>query len=134
MKKTTLLTSLISTIALIAPFGALAQDDAEGATPPPLSDVWMVVPKAGMEAEFFAGLEGDKKLRDEKDDSRDWQVYTVAVGDDTDAVQFRACCFNWADQDAYDDEEEEKGFSKHWNDEVAPYIDHYHRSIQTMDW
>ena len=134
MKKTTVITSLISAIALIATFSLQAQDDADGAGLAPLSDVWLVVPKAGKEDKFFAALAADKKLRDEKDDSRAWEVYTVAVGDDTDAVQFRACCFNWADQDAYDVEEEEKGFSEHWNDKVSPYVDHYHRSIQNMDW
>jgi hypothetical protein len=134
MKRTTVITSLISAIALLAAFSLQAQDDADGAAPAPLSDVWMVVPKAGHQEEFFAALAADKALRDDKDDSRTWEVYTVAVGDDTDAVQFRACCFDWADQDAYDIEEEEKGFNAHWGDNVAPHIDHYHRSFQTMDW
>ena len=39
---------------LFLPLGLVAQEDGTDEAPPPLSDVWLVVPKAGMEAEFTA--------------------------------------------------------------------------------
>lgn len=132
MRKWSVVFGFVGFAMLALPASALAQD--EEAAPPSLTDVWLVVPKAGMESEFFAAIAADKELRDKKNDSRSWEVYTVEMGDHTNVVQFRACCFDWGDEDAYRIEEEEKGFSKHWNEKVEPYIDHYHRQYQKLDY
>ena len=68
------------------------------------------------------------------DDSREWIAYTVEIGHNRNLVQFRSCCFNWADQDAYEAEEDEKGFNANWNENVDQYVDHYHRYFERIDW
>ena len=129
MKKVPVFCSFLVTAALLLPIGAIADNHGE-AKPPSMHDVWIVAPKQGMEQEFAAAIAADTALRVEGGDSRAWQVYTVAVGDHPNLVQFRYCCFDWADQDAYDAEEASKGFNDHWNVKVAPLIDHMHRYFE----
>ena len=120
MKKSTVVLGAIGSIALLLPLSLIADHHEEAeAAPPTLSDVWIVVPKAGMEDEFFAGIAADKELREKGNDSRSWGVYTVVLGDNTNRVAFRACCFDWGDEDAYTVEEEEKGFNN-----MQDYPDH----------
>ena len=133
MKKLSTISSFLVTAALLVPLTACADHHEEEAAAPTLHDVWLVVPKQGMEQEFFAAVAADTALRIEGGDSREWQIYTVAVGDHPNVVQFRYCCFDWADQDAYDADEEEKGFNDHWNEKIAPLIEHYHRYFEISD-
>ena len=133
MKKTAVITRIIGVVALIAPLGLFAAEAEEAATPP-LTEVWMVVPKAGMAAKFYEAVEADKEFRAEAGDTRDWSAFTVAVGHNLNVVQFRACCFNWADQDAYEADSQEKGLSKHWNENVHQFVDHYHHYFEYNDW
>lgn len=133
MKKTAVITSFIAGIALIAPLSLFAAEDEEAA-PPPLTEVWIVVPKAGMENQFHRAVEADKAFREKAGDSRNWLAYTVAIGHTYNAVQFRACCFNWADQDAYEADSQEKGLGDNWDENVHQYVDHYHRYFEYTDW
>lgn len=133
MKKTAVITGIIGVVALIAPLSLFAQD-AEGEAPPPLTEVWMVIPKAGMEAEFFKAAEEDKVIREKAGESREWLAYTVVLGHSMDAVQFRGCCFDWADQDAYIAEGEANNAGENWNENVHPYVDHYHHYFERTDW
>jgi len=133
MKKTSLATGLITMAAFLLPLGAVADHHEEAAAPPPLTEVWIVVPKAGMEAEFTAAATANLKYRAEQGDSRSWQAYRVALGENIRIVQFRACCFDWADQDAYEAEIAEKGLTQHWNETVHQYVDHYHHYLERMD-
>lgn len=121
----------ILTLALMAPLGAFADNHEQ---PDALVDVWVMVPKKGMEAEFEKAAAEHIAFRAEKGDSRQWQAYTPVIGDRIDMVQFRACCFDWDDMDAYVVEAEEKGFGQHWNENVHPYVDHYHHYLERFDW
>lgn len=133
MRKTTVITSIFGVVALISPFSLFAADEEEAA-PPPLTEVWFVIPKAGMESQFFEAAAADKAVRSKLGDSREWRAFTVAIGHHLDAIQYRGCCFNWADQDAYIAEDEEKGLSDNWNENVHPYVDHYHHYFERFDW
>jgi hypothetical protein len=133
MKKTAVITGLISVVALIAPFSLFA-DEAEKAAPPPLSDVWIVVPKTGMEGKFREAVAAEVKARTGLGDTHDWQAYTVVIGHTLNAVQFRACCFNWAGLGAYEAEGDERGYTDYWNENVDQYVDHMHRYIEYTDW
>ncbi len=132
MRKVSVVLSLVGMATLTLPSFLWAEHHEEA--PPTLSDVWLMEPKAGMEDEFFAAVAADKKFRDDAGDSRQWDVYTVEMGDHMGVVQFRACCFDWAGQDAYDVETKEKGFSDHWNENVHQFVDHYHHHLQQMDF
>ena len=118
--------------AFMLPIGAVAQE-SEG-PPPPLTDVWMVVPKAGMAQEFEAAIAAHMAFRDEHEDSRQWLTFTPVIGEKLGIYQFRACCFNWADQDAYGTEETDKGFNENWGENVDQYVDHYHHYMNRTDW
>lgn len=133
MKKSGIILCLAAIFALTMPLSASA-DSHEEAAPPPLTSVWIVVPKSGMEAEFFNAATEDMASRVAAGDSRTWQAFTVAIGHDIRPVQFRACCFDWADQDAYVAESKEKELGKNWNENVHAYVDHYHHHFERMDW
>ena len=133
MRKTSVIMSVISAVALLLPVSLWAEHHEEDPQPP-LTEVWMVVPKQGMESEFREAVIADVAYREKMGDSRSWQAYTVALGHNMNVVQFRACCFDWADQDAYRDESREKEFSKNWGENVHQYVDHYHRYLERNDW
>lgn len=133
MKKLAVITGFIGVVALIAPLSLFA-DEAEEAAPPPLSDVWIVVPKIGMEGQFQDAVAAEAKARTELGDTHQWQAYTVEIGHKLSAVQFRACCFNWADLDTYVAESDERGYNDYWNENVDQYVGHMYRYLDYTDW
>lgn len=137
MKKTSKWVSLASIAVLAMPMSAMAQDEdgaAADEAPAPLSDVWMVVVKPGMQAEFNAAMAEHIQFRKDAGESRSWQAYRVAVGHNMQPIQFRACCFEWADMDANLAEAEAGGIGAHFNENVAQYVDHFHHYIERFDW
>ena len=135
MIKTSKWASLASIAMLAMPLTLSAQDET-GAdeAPPPLSEVWMMVVKPGMAAEFDAAMAAHMAFRKEAGESRDWYAYRVEVGHNMKPISFRSCCFNWADLDAFQAEIAEAGLAEHFRDTVAQYVDHMHHSLETTDW
>lgn len=133
MKSLKIGAGILSLAMLVVPLGVSA-DSHEEEAPAPLTDVWIMVPKQGMEVQFNEAAAAHMAYRTENEDSRDWQAYRSVIGKHTNVIQYRACCFNWADQDAYVAESNEKGFGDHWNENVHPYVDHYHHYIEETDW
>jgi len=125
------LTVLGFVAALMLPVGVVAQ---ESEAPPPLTDVWIIVPKAGMAPQFEAAVATHMAFRAENNDSRQWLTFTPVIGDKLNLYQFRGCCFDWADQDAYGAEETDKGFDANWGEYVDQYVDHYHHYFNRTDW
>ncbi len=113
---------------LLAPLVASA-DDHE----PDLASVWIIAPKQGMTAELEKALREHAAMREKGEDSRDWDLYDVAMGDHMGIYQVRYCCFDWADEDAYSAENAEKGFGEHFQKTVAPYVDHMHHYFERLD-
>lgn len=128
MRKLTFLTFIA---ALLLSAGAFAQ---ESEAPPPLTDVWVVKPKAGMVGDFLDAVREHMAFRAENSDSRQWLTFSPAVGDKINIFMFRACCFDWADQDAYIAEDDDKGYTAHWDENVDQYVDHYHHYLDRSDW
>jgi len=134
MKKSSLIVSLAGAAALMLPFGLLA-DSHEGAMDRgPITDIWYVVPKRGMEAQFAEAMAAHIAFRAEAGESRDWHGYRVVVGHEISPIAFRSCCFEWADLDAYSAEDTEKGLSANFNENVDQYVDHYHHYLERVDW
>ena len=123
---------IVSVAALLMPVGAMADGHEEEAQPS-LSDVWWVVPKHGMETEFAEAAAAHMAFRAEAGEEREWQAYRVAVGHNIAPIQFRSCCYDWADLDAHLEEDGEKGLGEHWNANVHQYVDHYHHYIEDSD-
>lgn len=131
MKKPLLITFVA---ALLLPLGVLAQEEGEDDTPAPLSSVWFIVPKNGMEAEFAEAAAAEIAARADKGESREWLAYRQVVGENLAVVQYRACCFNWADQDTHLAQDDDLGLSVSWNENVGPFVDHYHHYFERNDW
>ncbi len=93
-----------------------------------------MVPKADMYDEFEAALADYMEWRAGEGDSRVWSVFTPAIGHNLGVYQFRACCFEWADQDPYNAEALERGYGEKWAETVDQYVDHYHRYMEFVDW
>lgn len=122
---------ILHVAALMLSAGVIAQ---ESDATPPLTDVWVVVPKTGMVQDFEAATAEHMAFRAEHDDSRQWLTFMPVVGDKINIFMFRACCFDWADQDAYEAEDRDKGFGAHWYEHVDQYVDHYHHYFDRTDW
>jgi hypothetical protein len=131
MKKPLLITFIA---VLMMPLGLVAQEEGADEAPPPLTSTWTLLPKKGMEAEFAEAAAAEIKARAEKGESRQWFAYRPVVGDNLAVVHYRACCFNWADEDAAIAEDAELGLGESWGENVGPYVDHYHHHFERADW
>ncbi|MBT8086134.1 MAG: hypothetical protein HKN35_13430 [Woeseia sp.] len=132
-KKMKNIISLLSVLILFAatPLSVLAEHHEKQ---PELDDVWMVLPKKGMEAEFSEAVKAHMEWRERQGESRGWDAYTVVLGDNPNIYMFRAGLFDWPEMDGFVKEDGEKGFGKHWNDNVHQYVDHYHHYFERMDF
>ncbi len=127
MKKMTWIAVLA---AMVLPLGAFADQHEEAEQPAPLTDVWMIVPKAGMDAKFTEAAKKHMAFRAKAGESRTWMAFRPVIGKKLNIVHFRACCFDYADQDAYMVESEKLGLAADWNKNVDPYVDHYHHYLE----
>jgi len=130
MRRSSFFTTLLGTAMLFIPLGLWAQDDERA----PLSDVWMVMPKQGMAMKFEEAVRSHMAYRRDVGDSRNWVAYSASIGSNPQLYQFRAGDLNWADQDAYVAEDEEKGLGSHWFANVDQYVDHYHHYMERSDF
>jgi hypothetical protein len=132
MKKSSMWASLAGIVVLALPFSIFAQDVEDA--PPPLSDVWVMVVKPGMQAEFNEAAIKHLNFRKDAGEARSWQAFRVVVGEDMTPIEFRSCCFDWADLDAFAATDQEKGLTADFNANVAPYLDHLHHYFEASDW
>ena len=135
MKRTSILVSLAGIAALMLPLSLIAQDeDAEAEAPAPLSDVWVMVVKPGMMTDFNEAMAAHLQFRKDAGESRTWQAFRVAVGHNMTPIQYRSCCFDWADLDAYEAASEEQGLGDNFNENVGQYVEHFHHYLERSDW
>jgi hypothetical protein len=118
---------------LVFSFGIHAQEDGSEA-PPPLSDVWVMVAKPGMDEEFSAAVARHLQFRKDAGESREWNGFRVVAGHNMERVAFRACCFSWADLDEHTAQGAELGLVEHFSANVAQYVDHMHHYLEAADW
>lgn len=130
MKKSSYFTSLAAIAVFALPLGLQAQEEDEGAG---LADVWIVVVKSGMDAEFNEAMAAHLAFRKDAGESRDWNAYRVAAGHNITPIEFYSCCFDWADLDAHVAEDGELGLGENFAENVAQYVDHYHHYFESSD-
>ena len=129
MKRSPLAAGVLSAAALLLACSAGAQDDR--AT---MSDVWLVIPKAGSLVEFENAVKRHTAFRQDSGETRSWEVYSVALGPNPAIYQFRSGGMDWADFDAGIAEDAEKGLGDNWRANVDQYVDHYHHYIEVADY
>jgi hypothetical protein len=104
-------------------------------SPPPLAEMWIVTPKADHGTEFYKAIGEHMAFRSEHGDPREWQAYNPLLGDELNRLAIRYCCFNWADQDGYQEwEEQAEEISAHFNEHVAPHAENWEHVFETMEW
>lgn len=133
MKRSSFLVSLAGAAVLMLPLSSIAQGE-DAAAPPPLSDIWMMVIKPGMETEFAEAMTTHLQFRKDAGEARTWQAYRVILGHDMRPIQYRSCCFDWADLDTFDAADTEMGLGENFQANVAQYVDHYHHTMSRTDW
>jgi len=127
--KAKLLLGLLSAAACFLPHLALAQ------APPPLAEMWMMVPKAGHAQELNDALKKHLDFRSEQGDPWRWDTYTPLLGEDLARVGVRSCCHSWADIDAYGEWSRSKpDVVANFNEHVAPHVEKYAHYYEEMDW
>lgn len=122
--------AVITALLLLLPISTPAQE-----APGPLSEMWIVTPKEGHSTQFVASIKEHMALRSKQGDPRQWEVYTPLLGDELGRFAIRACCFNWADLDAYTawDESKTEVF-EHFNENVAPLVAKAEHYFDEIDW
>jgi len=118
---------------LTIPAVCFADDDTDKKDPQLIADVWIMTPKAGHEADFYAALKEHVKFRTEKNDPRTWQVSNPVTGDNTNTYLIRACCFEWSTQDSYTEWAESSGVQKHWGETASQHVDSYNHDFIVID-
>ena len=125
----------MASVAMLACATSFADNhEGEDEKAPALADVWIFVPKADMNDEFEAAMKDYFVWRAEMDDSRDWEAYVPVISHSMNRYMYRNCCFDWADQDTYGAEAQEKGYGDKFNEMVGPYVDHTHRYLEEFDY
>jgi hypothetical protein len=120
--------------ALVLPLGAVAEHHEAAEEQPPLTDVWLMVPKRGMEADFTAAVAKHMAFRVKAGESQSWLAFRPVLGKNLSVVQYRSCCFDYADLDTNMAESAKLGLDEDWNKNVDPYVDHYHHYFDVNDW
>lgn len=131
MKKTVVnfVFSVIATVFFLLPSTLMAQDT------PPLSEMWVMVPKSGQAEEMAEGLKKHMAFRTEQGDPREWQTYTPLLGDNLNRYAVRYCCINWADVDSYRAwSSENKQVGEHFAEHVGAHVEKFEHYFETNDW
>jgi hypothetical protein len=131
MNKRAILAGLFATLAFSLPLSLPADNHEQ---PKPLTDVWYVIPKRGMEAEFESAVKAHNRYRVDQGEAREWSIYVPVVGHNLRVYQFRSCCHDFADLDKFESEDGKQGLTRHWNENVDQYVDHYHHYLERNDW
>lgn len=121
---------VLLSLAFLLPLSAPAAD-----APPPVSEMWTMVPKADHRDAFFEAFKEHLAVRAEAGDPWVWKTYTPVLGDSIDMVAVRYCCFEWADLDSYREwSESNPSVEKHWHDKVDPHVASYGHYFDQVSW
>ena len=129
MKKSPFAAGVLGALTLLLACSTPAQDDRATMT-----DVFLVLPKSGMTAAFEQALREHIAYRQDAGETRAWETYTVALGDNPSIYQFRSGGMDWADFDAGVAEDGEKGLGSNWAANVDQYVEHLHHYIEVSDF
>lgn len=123
---------LCAAMVLLVPLAGAVQ---AAENPPPLASSYrFTVPTKDM-GDFQEELKEHMAYRAEMGDPRTWQTYTPILGEDLNQFIVRACCFNWADEDAYEGwHGSNPKIMEHWYKGPGKYVTDYAHHMFTVDW
>lgn len=98
-----------------------------------LAEVWQFTPKPDMVAEFEQAVKAHRSERVKLADPRQWQVYSPVLGNQLDTYIIRSCCYQWQDMDSYVKWTMEKNPMAHFNQHIAPTLQHSAHYFSVMD-
>lgn len=98
-----------------------------------LSDVWVMTPIAGKNAEFEKAFVEHLKFRISKGDSRNWSVYTPVIADGFNQYVVRFCCTTYADMDTYQKWDSDNKIAENWNSTAGQYVAEYQHYLGETD-
>lgn len=109
---------------------AIAQDEPAGN----LTEVWTFHVAKDNSAEFEAAVKAHVALRKEAGDPFRWETYTRNTGS-LGGYSVRACCFTWADRDAYDRwYADNPQVAEHFEANVDPLVEGYGHDFEEIDF
>lgn len=121
----------VATVFLLIGANAFAQDEPPGN----IAEMWTMHADPGAVTAFEAAFKEHVALRSENDDPYNWQVFVNHTGELRPSYYIRACCFSWADRDAYETwSEEHPQVMEHWQSNVAPHVKGYEHDFEEMDF
>ncbi len=118
--------------ALLLAFGttAIAQDEPAGN----IVEMWTFHVAKDNNAEFEEAMKAHVALRKEAGDPFHWETYTKHTGSLA-GYYVRACCFTWADRDAYEGwYADNPQVAEHFQANVDPLVKGYEHDFEEMDF
>lgn len=104
------------------------------AKPPNIASVWIMTPADGVsQAAMEEAVKTHMAWRLEAGDPRRWQAYVVHAGSDMNQIWVRACCFNWADQDAYEQWTYDSGAYAAYQEQLGGMVGKIEHRYQEID-
>ncbi len=124
------MTLFLAIILLACSFSAWAQEDTGN-----LAEVWVMTVDMDSQPAFEEAFKSHLAVRKEHEDPFTWNVYTAETGDDLSTYLVRACCFSWADKDAYDAwSDKNPDVENDWSQNVHPHVAKYGHHYSTIDF
>jgi len=124
------LRAAVSVFLLLSTAATFAQDEPPGN----LAETWVVHVDPANGQAFENAIKAHLALRKENEDPFNWSTFVNNTGE-LGAYYFRACCFSWADLDAYNSwANEHPQVQAHWDGNVHPHVAGYKHHFSEVDF
>lgn len=98
-----------------------------------LAESWVMTAKADAMPQLEKALMEHVKHRQDKEDPRNWKIYSPVFGDDLNRLLVRAGGITWADMDSYKDWVQSTDVMAHWEAGAGKHVAHYAHHLAYMD-
>ncbi|MCW8091201.1 hypothetical protein [Alteromonas sp. ASW11-130] len=123
----------VALLVIVASTVFAEEGETKGAKQEMLAEMWVMIPKTGKMKELEKAIVEHIKFRRDKQEPREWHVYSPVLGHKLDRIAVRANGFTWKDMDSYRDWSMKEGIDQHWEKTGGDLVDHYHHYISVED-
>ncbi|HKJ16159.1 MAG TPA: hypothetical protein VJ984_02260 [Xanthomonadales bacterium] len=125
------LTMFLAAILLASSYPTMAQEGPEGN----VAEAWIVNVDMASQPAFEEAFKAHVDVRKKHNDPFEWHVYVQETGNSMSTYMIRACCFAWAEKDAYETwGEENPEVNADWGEYVHPHVSSYGHHYSTLDF